>query len=219
MNHPDNKNYKMNRHFFEFDTLEKELEDLPSFHRVAFAAACCERMLPNYSAFCRMYDFGDATIPRKALDEVWEILQGKPVDPVKIDELIEECVREDVAPDSLDFGGASYKAIQVLEAICKTLTACLEPSTGEIVTVAERARSIIEFYVACEDESWNLTWEKDGKEKYLEAMASHPFAVIEMAKEAEDLQRLKEIETLNRDFLEWLRTSSHNNGKSLIDLS
>ncbi|MEZ2250370.1 hypothetical protein [Microcoleus sp.] len=50
-------------------------------------------------------------------------------------------------------------------------------------------------------------------------MASHPFAVREMAKEAEDLQRLKETETLTRDFLEWLRTSSHNNGKSLIDLS
>jgi hypothetical protein len=45
--------------FFEFDPLEKELEDLPGLHRVAFAAACCERMVPNYSAFYRMYDWGD----------------------------------------------------------------------------------------------------------------------------------------------------------------
>ena len=67
----------MNMHFFEFDTLEQQLENLPGLHRVAFAAACCERMLPNYSAFCRMYDLGNPSVLRNALDEVWEILQGK----------------------------------------------------------------------------------------------------------------------------------------------
>lgn len=55
--------------------------------------------------------------------------------------------------------------------------------------------------------------------KYKQAIASHPLAVREMAKQTEDLQRLKGTDILDEDFLEWLRTSSNNNGVSLIGLS
>ena len=48
---------------------------------------------------------------------------------------------------------------------------------------------------------------------------NHPFAIREIAKQKEDLQRLKDVETLEPELLEWLRTTSYNNGKSLIDLS
>jgi uncharacterized protein len=209
----------MNTHFFEFDTLEQELEKLPAFHRVAFAAACCERMLPNYNAFCRMYNFGDTSVLRNALDEVWQILQGKPIDELRIERLINDFDGDNIAPDSLDFGSESYKSLQVIDAICKTLKSCYEPTTIEIVRVVEYARNIIEFSVAWEDESFNISWEKDGEEKFTEAIANHPFAVREMAKEAEDLQRLKETEILDEDFLEWLRTSFNNDGKSAIDLA
>lgn len=209
----------MNMHFFEFDTLEQELEKLHVFHRVAFAAACCERILPNYNAFCRMYDFGDPSVLRNALDEVWEILQGKQIDELRIEQLINNCGSDNIAPDSLDFGSDSYKSIQVLDAICKTLRACGEPTTRKILTVVEHARNTIEFCVAWEDESFNISWENDGEEKFTEAIACHPLAVQEMAKEAEDLQRLKETETLDRDFLEGLRTSFNNDGKSSLDLA
>ncbi len=50
-------------------------------------------------------------------------------------------------------------------------------------------------------------------------IASHPFVVREKAKQNEDFQQLKEVETLDRDFLEWLCTSFDNGGKSLLDLS
>jgi uncharacterized protein len=40
-----------------------------------------------------------------------------------------------------------------------------------------------------------------------------------MAKENEDLQRLKEVETLEPEFLQWLRTSFDNSGKSIMDTS
>jgi uncharacterized protein YjaG (DUF416 family) len=219
MNHPDNKNHKMNMHFFEFDTLEKELEDLPGLHRIAFAAACCERLLPNYSNFCRMVNWGDPRVPRAAIDEVWQILQGKPVDAEKINQLREDCGREDIFPSDLDLGDDCLESQEALIAIRATLVACIDPTVENIVRITNCARHTIEAYIPYKDTSFNITWEKDGEEQFCSAIASHPFAVREMAKEAEDLQRLKETETLNRDFLEWLRTSSHNNGKSLIDLS
>ena len=207
-------------HFFEFDTLEKQLEDLPGLHRVAFAAACCERMLPNYSAFCRTtINWGAPEVPRAALDEVWQILQGKPVEAERINQLREDCGREDVFPGDLDFGDDCLETQEALMAIRATLVACLDPTVENIVHIANSARHTIEAYIPYKDTSFNLNLEKDGKEKFYSAMASHPFAVREMAKEAEDLQRLKETEALNGDFLEWLRTSSYNNGKSLIDLS
>ncbi|MEG4444864.1 DUF416 family protein [Microcoleus sp. AT9_B5] len=205
-------------HFFEFDTLEQELEKLPVFHRVAFAAACCERILPNYNALCQMYDWGDPSVLRNALDEVWHILQGKPIDELRIERLINNCGSDNIAPDSLDFGSDSYKSLQVIDAICTTLRACNEAATKEIVRVVKYARNTVEFSVAWEDESFNISWEKDGEDKFIEAIVSHPFAVREMAKEAEDLQKLKETETLDKDFLAWLRTSFNNDGKSSIDI-
>ena len=69
-----NENDKMNLHFFDLDTLEKELKKLPHLHRVAFATSICERMLPIYNAFCRMENWGDPSVLRKALDEIWQIL-------------------------------------------------------------------------------------------------------------------------------------------------
>ncbi|MGE5658460.1 MAG: DUF416 family protein [Actinomycetota bacterium] len=49
-------------------------------------------------------------------------------------------------------------------------------------------------------------------------LANHPLTIRERTKQNEDLRCLKEIETLDRDFLEWLRTSFDNAGRSLIDL-
>ncbi|WP_293358610.1 DUF416 family protein [Microcoleus sp. CAWBG24] len=209
----------MNMHFFEVDTLKKELEDLPDLHRVAFAAACCERMLPNYNAFCKLVDWGVPEVPRVALDEVWKILQGKLVDAAKVNQLREDCGREDVFPDCLEFGDDSLEPQEALVAIRATLQACLDPTVENIVHTVKSARHTIEAYIPYKDISFKITWEKDGEEKFYSAIASHPFAVREMTKEAEDLRMLKETKTLDKDFLELLRNSFNNDGKSLIDLA
>ena len=209
---------KMNMHFFEFDTLKKQLEELRPLHQVAFAAACCERMLPNYNAFCRQVDWGDPHVPRNALDEVWQILAGKPVDATRIEQLIEDCGREDIFPGDLDFGDDCLESQEALQSIIYTLAACLDSTTQRIVKVAKSTRYTIETHIPYRDDTFDVTWEKDGEETFCEAIANHPLAVREMAKETEDLRRLKETEILDKDFLEWLRTSFDNDGKSLIDL-
>jgi hypothetical protein len=209
----------MDMYFFEFDILEKELSELPQFHQVAFVASCCERMLPNYNAFCHIYDWGDPNLARTALDEVWQMLQGKPVEEVIIEQLIEACGSEDIFPSDLDFGGEyCTEAQDALQALIYTLCVLREPNLQYILKVVKSARRTIEAFIPDSESSFNVDWKKDGIEKYKEAIASHPFAVREIAKEAEDLQRLKETEILDRDFLEWLRTSFDNDGKSLIDL-
>lgn len=208
----------MNLNFYEFDALEKELEGLPPLHRIAFAASCCERLLPNYNAFYRLENWGDPSVLRTALNEVWQILQGKPVDAALIRRLIKDC--EDVIPDSDDFGGLSdMEAQEAAIAICNTLEACLNPTPQQIIRVANCVTNTIDAFVPHGDKSFNVSESKVGLKKLEEAIASHPLAVREMAKQSEDLRLLKQAEKLDPDFLEWLRTSFDNDGKSLIDLA
>ena len=68
-------------------------------------------------------------------------------------------------------------------------------------------------------ENADPSWNKKPYQEQDKEIASHPFTIREIAKQKEYLQRLKEIETLNPYFLEWLRTSFNNEEKSLVDLS
>ena len=196
----------MNFKFFEFETLAKELETLPHFHKVAFAASCCERMLPTHNLFSEVYDWGDPTIPLATLDQVWLILQGKPIDPLVIEKFFDDCGHENVFPDDLDYGGIEcYCAQETLSAICETLKAILKNNLESIITVAEYTRNIVEMQIK----------DKDYDKEYV---ASHLLALQEIAKETEDLQRLKQTPTLDPDFLQLLRTSFVREGKNLISL-
>ena len=199
--------------------LKKELEKLPPMHRIAFGSACCERLLPTYNAFSRSANWGDPSVPRMALDEVWQVLQGKPVNPDKFNQLREEI--EDICPDLEESNECInseyvYEAQDAIFAIDRALLACLEPSGNEVYYLAKGAAGSVELSVTETDESI-LALRHGPKEK--EAIANHPWLVRELAKQSEDLQRLQETPTLDRDFLEWLRTSFDNDGKSNIDAS
>ncbi|MDI9637612.1 DUF416 family protein [Oscillatoria amoena NRMC-F 0135] len=205
---------------FEYEKraeLVKELEIISPLHRLAFAASICERMLPNYSALARETK-SDPFVLRKALDEVWQILQGKAVDAKIINRLIDEC--ECARPEEGDPWFYLYEGSMAVVTTCYVLDACLDPTPQSIARVAERAGDILFESIFSEkldaDPNWgkNLSYAEQKKE-----IATHPFVVRERVKQNEDFQRLKEIEPLDRDFLEWLRTSFDNAGRSLIDLS
>lgn len=201
----------MNLKFYDFESLEKEIEKLPPLHRIAFAASGCERLLPNYNAFSREENWGDISILRKALDEVWQILGGKPVDVTAIKQLKFDCYSDNIVPNAEDFAGFCGLAQEACSAIYYTLDACIDQTPKTILKIAEYLAAGIELF-----QDWNIDMNSP---EYIETIAKHPFAVKEMAKQNEDLQRLKDAEILEPELLEWLRTTSHNNGKSLIDLS
>lgn len=187
------------------------MEKLPSLHRIAFAASCCERLISNYTAFYKQQAWGNPVILRKALDEIWEILQGKPLDRATVNKLRRECSSDEIVPHSDDFGGYVGEAQYAALAICYTLDACLDMTGQRVVKVAELVAFTIEgFY------DWD---ESLATKEYIETIARHPFAVREMAKQNEDLYKLKQVDVLESDFIEWLRNSFDNKGKSVIDLS
>lgn len=203
---------------FDFSFLETELEFIPSFHTLAFAASICERLLPNYNAFSKSENFGNFYVLRQALDEIWQFLQNNSVDRTRVPQLIYDCDSDLIIPHADDFGvGYALEAQEAAFALCNTLEACLNPTPKAILKVAEHATNTIDAFINF-DETFSLLQSQD-MTKYKQVVANHSLAVQEMAKQQEDLQRLKEVNKLDEEILNWLRTSSYNGGRSLIDLS
>ena len=129
----------MVQNIYDLDTLGKELEELPPFHRVAYGASICERLLPNYNPFTREEGW-DGSVLRTALDEVWQIVRGKPVDESKIRELISCCEKKNPDSDEVKVAGISiFGAQEAAIAICNILHACLDPTYQMVVGVAVHA--------------------------------------------------------------------------------
>jgi uncharacterized protein YjaG (DUF416 family) len=211
--------FKMHREldYRKLSTLEKELEDCSPYQRLAFGASMCERLLPNYSAFVRNRK-GDTSRVRSALDEVWKILLNQQVDAIKVEQLIEIC--EALQPEEDDEGLYIYEASMTLKGIHYLLQACLDLSSQNITKIAEVIGDILFEFIFIEKDKAHQGWHEEiSFDQQLKEISKHPLVVREIAKQNQDIQRLKEVETLDREFLEWLRTSSYNNGKSLIDLS
>lgn len=207
----------MTPQFFRLDFFKEKIERLPHLHRVAFAASICERMLPMYNNFYYLAKWGNLSLLKQALDEVWVILQGRSINSHKINKFIDNFDGEGVWPDSEsdDFCDAPYlfEAQFTVSAIYAILNAILEPNVGYIIVVVENARfETIEGLISQREKLYEV---KD-RQYVVDFVANDPLAKQEMAKEMEDLERLKNAETLSPELLEWLRTTS--TGKSLIEL-
>lgn len=210
----------MNLDFVDLNVLEKELDRLSAFHRIAFAASCCERLFPNYCVFAREEKWGNPSVLRNALNEVWESLEKRAFDVNKIHALMEDCLAEAPDSDNVSISAYDFEAQAVVTAICRTLKACIDPDTKLILKVEDPVGDTLFAGVELIEESKEPSaWEVKTLEEKFKIIASNPLSVREIAKQQEDLQKLKDAETLDSELLEWLRTTSYNNGKSLIDLS
>jgi hypothetical protein len=207
----------MNLDIYNLDAMEQAIAKLSTFHQLAFAASCCERLLPNYRAFYRENQHGNPDILRIALDEVWQFIQETSMDFTRIRQLIADC--DDAVPD-IDGGIYIYQAECAAMAIYYTLQACLEPMNIKLmVKVVECVGNTIDEFIRLQKDITEPSWFEKSYEEQKEEIAHHPFTVRETAKQIEDLHRLKEVGILDRSFLESLRTSFDNGGRSLIDLS
>ncbi len=74
----------MSLEYLELDSLETEIQKLPHPHQLAFTASICERLLPNYEIFARESSWDTALLLRTSLDEVLLLLEGKPLDELKL---------------------------------------------------------------------------------------------------------------------------------------
>ncbi|POW52375.1 DUF416 domain-containing protein [Candidatus Pantoea alvi] len=105
------------------------LAKLESWQHLTFMACLCERMFPNYWAFCQQTQFADPALYRRLLDLIWESLTVKDA-KINFDSQLEKL--EAAIPDgeAFDIYGV-YPAIDACVALSEVLHAMLSGETLE----------------------------------------------------------------------------------------
>jgi len=109
----------------------------PERHRIAFAAACAERLLPHYELFSSAEHFCDPAWLYRAVDLVWDYLKGNSTlaELIAIQEQIEAIV-----PDTDDFESLlASRALDAASATAQLIDLCREPTAAAAAEVAEIA--------------------------------------------------------------------------------
>lgn len=113
------------------------LEKLADWQQLAFMAALCERMYPNYALFCQQTRFGNSARYRQILDLVWETLTVKDA-KINFDSQLEKFEADIPLADDYDLYGV-YPAIDACVALCELLHACLNGETLEQAIAVSKA--------------------------------------------------------------------------------
>jgi uncharacterized protein YjaG (DUF416 family) len=195
---------------FDPESLRLQLERVSPKHRAAFAAACCERLLPNYTAFAREVGWGEPETLRAALDYIWSVLGGGSLDRDAISRLVAEC--DSVIPDTDDFDTSSVSAaLDAGTAVVETLQSLVDGNTKRVVDVASFCRDTVDMYIQDRDQ---LNFNSDPL--FEKKIAEDPLMKRELARQSAILSELSASPVLNADVLERLRSESADGGRSNI---
>jgi uncharacterized protein len=190
--------------------LKEELSSLPPGHRVAFAAACCERLIPNYFAFHQMEDWGQPAFLRSTLDQIWFGLMGKAtLGAAQLSELKQSCMA--IVPDTEDFSSLFVSAAgDAVASIIYTLDCYL---TGDIERASLVGRLTIEtLYQYLHIVNYPDVGYHTSDSSVEEWLGQAPLISAEEAKQQEDIKLLKSYHVLNEKLLEDFRRSSAASG-------
>lgn len=172
---------------------------------MAFAASCCERLIPNYQAFVQKEKWGDYDLLRSALDKVWSFLAEEKIEKAQTLKIIETC--EEIVPDTENFSSTfTSAALDAATAIIATLEACISPDLSNIVSVASTAIDTLDMYLQEKLDIDPSDPELDTK------IYTNSLMVAEMEKQYQDLNFLKAKGKMTPLFLDELRQSNSNYG-------
>ncbi|PIJ48638.1 hypothetical protein BL250_14695 [Erwinia sp. OLTSP20] len=150
------------------------LEKLESWQHVTFMACLCERMFPNYWAFCQQNGFADGMLYRRILDLVWETLVVKEA-KVNFDSQLEKFEEAIPVAEAFDCYGV-HPAIDACVGLSELLHSRLSGDTlSHAIAVSEASVTsvaILEMTQAgremtdeelrenpAVEEEWDIQWE------------------------------------------------------------
>lgn len=131
---------------YDKNEIGRQLEELPHEKRVAFAAACCERLIGNYVAFMNESGWGDESPLRNAINQVWKCSLGNPITSDEIQQLTEKC--ESVAPDSEEFDALLTASAQdAVFAVCSAFDYLRDNDISKLVQCSSYPVDSVDLYV------------------------------------------------------------------------
>ncbi|OAT31448.1 YjaG family protein [Proteus myxofaciens] len=183
------------------------LEKLEGWQHLTFMACLCERMYPNYQAFCRETAFADPMLYRRILDLVWETLTVKDA-KVNFDTQLEKL--EEAIPDAslFDLYGV-YPAIDACVALSEVIHSRL---SGESLSHAIEVSKISVSTVA------SLEMTQAEREMTEEELKSLPAVIEEFDIQWEIYRILAECEERDIELIKGLRADLREAGISNIGI-
>lgn len=190
--------------------LERRLADLSSRQGLAFAAALCERLMPNYRLYADMEGEGDVHSVRTLLDLIWEALgvRDARIDFSRQAQKLIECE----PPDADERFGARAAGDLTL-----ALSACLDDliaGSGEApIEVSRLSLGSVERFI--ELQAGEAVMDDTRREALIE---SHELIADERAFQKAVLEAL-ETAPLDRPRLRTIRALGRNEGFSNLGIS
>ena len=177
------------------------LHTLKPEHQVAFAASCCERLLPCYQAFVVTHQWGNFDVFRKALDQIWLFLKGEPYKVAELEMLLSSC--EKAIPDSDEFGSAYVQpAISASSAICCVLKACLRGDNNPVDMIFDTVIVAIESYLYAVNFPYSGVVSSNLVASFDDWLYTAPLLRTEVQKQFRDLATLQLETCLTQQFID-----------------
>jgi uncharacterized protein YjaG (DUF416 family) len=194
---------------FDRSRLAHILNHVSPLHRVAFAASCCERLLPNYRAFAQIEQWGAPDLLRQALDVVWSHLEGHPLTESRVLALTREI--KEVSPDTEHFRSLfTSPALDAAAAIFYTVRLCRHPEAEQAALVGYKAVTTVQMYLVVLTDPEVIPHVSSTSLDYW--IEHSPLMMAELAKQNHDLSELGKQRELTPAFLLSLRRSNIEKG-------
>ncbi len=188
-----------------------KLASMRPAHRLAFAASCCERLLPNFEAFHVMEGFGDPAQLRSALDTIWDCVLGKTLSSEEVEK--QKVICEKNLPDPDNYSSVfTSAAINACSAVIDALDCYLTESPQSAANTGVLADDTVYDYIYRIDSPFSSTIAQTAGVGFDAFVLDHPLKTEELIKQAEDIRLLSSHETLTFKTIRELRKNSRNFG-------
>lgn len=169
---------------FDEAVLVQRLGAIPKLRRVAFAAACAERLLPAYATYVSRSGWGDAARLRFMLDELWSISERGANTASNLQSTIDDCMALIPGEDRGPWMHERAYAEDASSALAYALSCCQTGDSQEAAWAARRAYEAVDQFVVRQH---NLGTEARRDEK---RVLSYPTIQRELERQDRDLERL-----------------------------
>lgn len=183
------------------------LEKLDTWQHTTFMACLCERMYPNYWAFCQQTSFADPQLYRRLLDLVWETLTVKDA-KINFDSQLDKF--EAAIPDGDDFDVYGvYPAIDACVALSEVVHSLLSGETFEhAIEVSETSITTVAM----------LEMTQAGREMTDDELKENQGVIDEWDTQWEIFRLLAACEERDLDLIKGLRADLREDGISNIGI-
>jgi len=176
---------------FDEARLISQLMDLPNELRVAFAALCAERQLPNYIRFSTKSGIGNPSVLTEALSSIWDDLQQRSVSNAQLATILERCMAL-IPTGEEDTDEETAYAEDAAASVAYTIRARLAGDPQEAAWAARRAYEAVDHFILSQLNPAIVEQDLEG------VVIAHPLAQAELKRQQADLRDLHSVSGENR---------------------